>query len=262
MPIRYTDTTALITGASSGLGDEFARQLAARGADLVIVARRLDRLESLASELRDATGRTVTAISADLAAPGAARALGAEIADRGIRVDSLINNAGFATRNLFENENAERIAEEVRLNVGAVVDLTLEFYPQLLEADRGVLINVASTAAYQPVPKMAVYGATKAFVLSFTEALWFENKQRGLGVLALSPGATKTEFFDVAGENARIGEFQSAQHVVALALRTLDGTNPPPSVISGARNRATVVASRLVTRRTLANVAGSLTAKD
>lgn len=262
MPIDYSDSTVLITGASSGLGEEFAHQLARRGANLVLVARRIDRLEAIAAQLRTSMGRTVTVVEADLAAAGAARRLGAELTGRGIRIDSLINNAGFATRNVFENEDAARISEEVNLNVGAVVDLTREFYPQLIESDRGILVNVASTAAYQPVPKMAVYGATKAFVLSFTEALWFENKDRGLSVLALSPGATKTEFFDVAGEGARVGDFQTSEEVVGLALRTLDGKNPPPSVISGARNHATVVATRFVSRRTLANITGSVTARN
>ncbi|MGX5682607.1 SDR family NAD(P)-dependent oxidoreductase [Schumannella luteola] len=260
MALPYTDSTVLITGASSGLGAEFARQLAARGADLVLVARRLDRLESLAADLRSG-GRTVEVVAADLAAPGAARALGAELESRGIRVDGLINNAGFATRNRFEDEHPERIHEEVALNVAALVDLTAEFYPQLQAAEHGILVNVASTAAYQPVPWMAVYGATKSFVLSFTEALWFENKLTRLRVLALSPGATRTEFFDVAGEEARVGAFQSAEEVVSLALRTLDGSNPPPSIVSGARNRATVVTSKLLSRRALVNVTGSLTSR-
>lgn len=261
MTVDYTGTTALITGASSGLGVEFARQLAARGADLVLVARRADRLEALAAELR-ITGRTVTVIPADLAAPDAATALAAELAARDISVATLVNNAGFGTRNRFENEDPARIAEEIDLNVGALVDLTRAFYDQLRTHDRGALITVASTAAYQPVPLMAVYGATKAFVLSFTEALWYENKGRGLRVLALSPGATKTEFFDVAGAGARLGDFQTAEEVVALALRTLDKRNPGPSVISGARNRATAGVTKLFSRRTVVNVVGSMTGRN
>jgi len=249
MSVSYTETTVLVTGASSGLGEEFARQFAARGANLVLVARRIDRLDRLAAELRAAHGITVLPLQSDLTAPDAASALGAELESRSIRVSSLVNNAGFATRNRFENEIPARIDQEVGLNVSALVAITRQFYPQLLEHSAGVLINVASTAAYQPVPLMAVYGATKAFVLSFTEALWSEAKGSGLKVLALSPGATRTEFFDVAGAEAKVGTFRSATDVVSMALATLDRGNPPPSVIDGGANRAAVFMSRLISRR-------------
>ncbi len=214
-----------------------------------------DRLETLAQELR-AGDCTVTVIAADLAAPDASAKVARELADRGIRISTLVNNAGFGTYNRFEDEDPARIAEEVNLNVGAVVDLTRAFYDQLQASDSGALITVASTAGYQPVPNMAVYGATKAFVLSFTEALWYENRKRGLGVLCLSPGATKTEFFEVAGEGGRVGDFQSAQEVVALALSTLDRRNPPPSVVSGVRNKVMAAAGRLVPRRALVHLSG------
>jgi short-subunit dehydrogenase len=262
VPVNYSGTTALITGASSGLGEEFARQLAARGADLVLVARRLDRLEALAADLRSMTGRTVTVIAADLAAPDAAANLARTLEKKGLTISTLVNNAGFGTRNRFENEQPERIAEEIDLNIGVLVDLTKVFYDQLRANDRGALITVASTAAYQPVPLMAVYGASKAFVLSFTEALWYENRGRGLKVLCLSPGATKTEFFEVAGEGARIGDFQTPEEVVGLALSTLDKRNAPPSVISGARNKAMAWSGRLVTRKTLVTVSGNLTQRN
>jgi len=247
--ISYTGTTVLVTGASSGLGEEFARQLAARGANLVLVARRIDRLERLAAELRADHGVAVTPIESDLSAPNAASDLGSELDTRGIRVDSLVNNAGFATRNRFENEDPERIDQQIALNVGALVSLTRQFYPQLLAHNAGVLINVASTAGYQPVPFMAVYGATKAFVLSFTEALWSESKDTGVNVLALAPGATRTEFFDVAGSGAQVGNFRTSTDVVALALATVDRRNPPPSVIDGSANRVTAFMTRLASRR-------------
>lgn len=261
MTIDYTGTTALVTGASSGLGVEFARQLAARGADLVLVARRQDRLETLADELR-AAGRTVTVIAADLAAPDAAADLAKNLAKKKIAIGTLVNNAGFGTRNRFENEDPARIGEEIDLNIGALVDLTKVFYEQLQTNDRGALITVASTAAYQPVPLMAVYAATKAFVLSFTEALWYENKGRNLGVLCLSPGATKTEFFEVAGEGARLGEYQTPEEVVALALLTLDKRNAPPSVVSGGRNKVMASAGRFVPRRTLVTISGGMTGRN
>ncbi|MEJ1230140.1 MAG: SDR family oxidoreductase [Galbitalea sp.] len=197
--IDYRGSTVVITGASSGLGAEFAAQLAARGANLILVARRADRLEALGGDLEARHGVTVTPLPADLTAPGAASALAERVKKLGLPVHSLINNAGFGTHNLFQDEDADRIAQEVTLNVSAVVDLTKAFYPELLQHGSGVLVNVASTAAFQPIPRMAIYGASKAFVLSFTEALWYEARPSGLRVLALCPGATTTEFFDVAG---------------------------------------------------------------
>jgi hypothetical protein len=261
MPVSYTATTVLVTGASSGLGEEFARQLAARGANLVLVARRIDRLEQLATELSTKHGISVTPIKSDLSEPNAASSLGAELIRRDIRVTSLINNAGFATRNEFQNEEAARIDQEIAVNVSALVALTRQFYPELRKNGAGVLINVASTAAYQPVPLLAVYGATKAFVLSFTEALWSEAAGSGLKVLALSPGSTRTEFFDFAGAGARVGKFRTAQDVVALALATLDKRNPPPSVIDGRSNRAAVFASRFVSRRGLIRLTERVTGR-
>ena len=261
MPLDHHATTALVTGASSGLGEEFARQLAARGADLILVARRTDRLEALAEQLRAAHGTHVTVLPADLALPGAAAQLAAAVASRGLTVHTLVNNAGFATRNRFEDEDPARIAQEIDLNVGALVDITRAFYPQLRAGGRGALVNIASTGAYQPVPRMAVYGATKAFVLSFTEALWHEAKGSGLRVLALSPGATRTEFFDVAGADAQVGSLQTPEQVVRLALTTLDRRNPPPSVISGAANRVATIATRLLTRRAIVNLTGYVTSR-
>ncbi|WP_375425004.1 SDR family NAD(P)-dependent oxidoreductase [uncultured Friedmanniella sp.] len=262
MPIDHTSTTALVTGASSGLGAEFARQLAARGADLVLVARRADRLEALAAELRDRHRCTVTVMARDLAQSDAGPALAADLGARGIAVQTLVNNAGFATRNRFEREDGGRISAEVALNVSALVGITHAFYPQLLAAGRGALVNVASTGAYQPVPLMAVYGATKAFVLSFTEALWYEAAGTGLRVLALSPGATATEFFDVAGEGSRVGSVQTPAQVVSLALATLDRRNPPPSVVSGGANHLTTVGTRLLSRRAVVRVVGRLTERQ
>lgn len=256
MPIDYRGTTALITGASSGLGAEFARQLAGRGANLALVARRADRLAALADELSAAHGITATPISADLTAPRAGAALAAEVSARGLEVHSVVANAGFATKGRFEAEDGARVAEEIALNVGAVVDVAHAFYPELLDHARGALITIASTGAYQPVPSMAVYGATKAFVLSFTEALWYEAKGTGLRVLALSPGATETEFFDIVGADARVGTMRPVGEVVRLALDTLDRRNPPPSVISGTGNRITAAFTRVLSRRAVANVSG------
>jgi short-subunit dehydrogenase len=257
--IEYRGSTVLITGASSGLGAEFGRQLAARGANLVLVARRTDRLEALKVELESRHSITATVIATDLTAAGAASALAAEVAQRGLPVHSLINNAGFGTHNLFEDEDPDRIGQEVALNVAAVVALTKAFYDELLTHGSGALVNVASTAGFQPIPRMAVYGASKAFVLSFTEALWFEAKPSGLKVIALCPGATETEFFDVAGPEARTGRVQSAEAVVRTAIRALDRRNPPPSVITGFTNVAATIAERVMPRRALVTAVGRLT---
>jgi hypothetical protein len=257
--IDYRGSTVLITGASSGLGAEFATQLAARGANLILVARRADRLEVLADALRARDGVTVTTIAADLVAPNATSNLAKRIAKLGLPVDSLINNAGFGTHNHFGDEDAARLHDEVTLNVTALVDLTKEFWPAMLSHGDGVLVNVASVAGFQPVPRMAVYGATKAFVLSFTEALWYEAKGSGLRVMALCPGATETEFFEVAGPQARTGPTQSAQAVIRTALRALDRRNPPPSVISGFGNFAATVGERMMPRRALVNAVGQVT---
>jgi short-subunit dehydrogenase len=256
-PVDYRTQTTLITGASAGLGVEFARQLAARGSNLVLVARRRDRLEKLAAELEAQYRITATVIPLDLSRPGA----GATLAAQAPGVTSVVNNAGFGTWGAFQDESAERYGDEIALNVAALVDVTRAFIEPLQAYGKGVLINVASTAAYQPVPKMAVYAATKAFVLSFTEALWQESRPSGLRVLALSPGATETEFFEVVGTDAADGgsRRQTAEEVVTLALKTLDRRNPPPSVVSGLRNRLLSSSSRLVTRRRVAVLAGAMT---
>ena len=245
--VDYRQQTTLITGASSGIGAEFARRLAARGSDLVLVARRLDRLEALAAEL----DVTVTPIPLDLSLPGAGSTLARETARRGLRVTSLINNAGFGTYGPFHDEDPARLDAEITVNVASLVDISRAFIGDLRAAGTGVLVNVASLAAYQPAPHMAVYSATKAFVLHFTEALWQESRGTGLRVLALSPGMTRTEFFDAIGtdEMGRNATYQTSAQVAEFGLRVLDRRNPPPSVVSGRLNQVMATANRLMTRR-------------
>jgi short-subunit dehydrogenase len=257
MTMNYTGTTALITGASSGLGSEFAARFAARGANLVLVARRTDRLEDLARKLRDAHGISVTTLSKDLSRPGAGAEVRDELTGRGIRIDTLINNAGFGTRGPLVEEDPAVIASEISLNVASLVDTTRAFLPEMLSAGKGALINVASTAAFQPVPGMAVYGASKAFVLSFTEALAHETRESGLRVLALCPGATRTEFFDVLGsEAAAVGRLQSASQVIDTALRALDRRTTPVSVVSGWGNRVLAGMAQRLPRHISLAIAG------
>ncbi|WP_347977095.1 SDR family oxidoreductase [Microbacterium sp. ProA8] len=256
MTVIYRGTTALITGASAGLGTEFAEQLAARGADLVLVARREERLRELAERLEAAHGIRATVIPLDLSRADAAATLRAALDERGIRVQTLVNNAGFGMKGAFVEAEAGRIAEMVQVNVANLVAVTRELLPELVADGRGSLVNVASTAAYQPCPNMAVYGATKAFVLSFTEALAYETRESGLRVLALSPGATRTEFFDVVGtEDAAVGRFQTPAQVVGLAVRELD-RGRRASVVSGWVNAVAAKLAGLLPRRLALGVSG------
>lgn len=260
--VDYRGQTTLITGASSGIGTEFARRLAQRGSDVVLVARRQERLDELAAELTAAHGVRATVIPLDLSRPAPGQTLAEEVARRGLTVTSVVNNAGFGTFGPFHREDPQRLREEIGVDVAGVVDISRAFIEPLRTAGTGVLINVASMAAYLPVPNMAVYAAAKAFVLSFTEALWQESRDTGLRVIALSPGATSTEFFDVVGSDAADGgsRRQSPEEVVATALRALDRRTPPPSVVSGRLNRVTASLGRGLSRRRAVLVMGSMTA--
>jgi hypothetical protein len=254
--IDYRNQTTIVTGASSGLGAEFARQLAGRGSNLVLVARRADRLESLAGELTRAHGVTVTVVARDLGQPDAGRTLRAELESRGVHATGLVNNAGFGTHNAFTDEDPDRLQDMIALNVGALVDLSRAYIEPLTSAGTGVLINVASLLGFQPTPYLGVYGATKAFVLSFTESLWEEARGTGLRVLAVSPGAMQTEFFDAAGsQSADYGAKRATpQEVVRIALQTLDRRSAPPSVITNGRPLA--FAGKFLPRRQVVRFMG------
>lgn len=244
----------LITGASSGIGEEFARQFAARGHDLVLVARSLDRLEDLARELRTMHSIQVSVVPLDLAEPGAATTLRETTERLGVEIDTLVNNAGFAAHGDVVDADPDRLAAQIQLNCGTLVGITTAYLRSMKKRGRGTVINVASTAAFQPIPHMAVYGATKAFVLSFTEALWGETRGLGIRVLAVCPGATDTAFFEVAGEAAAAGSKRTPRQVVAQALRTLGGTKS--SVVDGAANALVArVAARLLPKRAIIAIA-------
>ncbi len=187
--------TALITGASSGIGEEFARRLAERGYDLILVARRKDRLEALARELPT----KATPIEADLATE--ADKLPAKVKRRRLQVDLLVNNAGFGLRGRFLELAPKREAEMVRVNCEAIVTLTHAFLPAMVERGSGGIITVASTAGMQPLPYETTYGASKAFAISFMEALWMELQGTGVRCLVVNPGPVKTEWQEVAGYN-------------------------------------------------------------
>ncbi|WND34450.1 SDR family oxidoreductase [Streptomyces sp. BB1-1-1] len=218
------NSAALITGASSGLGAEFAAQLAARGHDLVLVARSEDRLTALAERLVAEYGIRAHVLVQDLAEPDAARQVAGRLAARGLSVDLLVNNAGFATCGRFEDIAADRDHDQLMVNVVALVDLTHALLPGMLERGTGAVVNVASTAGFQPSPYFAVYSAAKGFVLNFGLALRQEYRRRGIRVLTLCPGPVDTPFFDAIGTRkaAVNGSMTTPEPVVRAALRALD----------------------------------------
>lgn len=248
-------STALVTGASSGIGEQLARALAARGTNLVLVARSVDRLEWLARELREAyPGLEVTAFTADLANPAGADAVLTELSQRGITIDLLVNNAGIGTHNRFVDEQPAAVVREIQLNCTSLVALTSGLLPSMVQRRHGGVVNVASTAAFQPIPTMAVYAASKAFVLSFTEALWAENRSTGVRVLALCPGSTATRFFEAAGKEFLTRGRQTPEQVARVAIHALLNKQGP-TVISGAGNLIRSSGYRFLPRAFIARMA-------
>lgn len=248
---------ALITGASSGFGEVFARKLAARGHDVVLVARRRDRLEQLASELSEKIGVGAEVIQADLSQDGEVSPVEERL--RAGDIDLLVNNAGFGTAGEFAHLPLERELEEVDLNVRAVVRLTHAALGPMIAHRRGGIINVASMAGFQPIPNMATYAATKAFVLHFSEAVHEEVKRHGVVVTALCPGPVKTEFQQVSGvDEARVPPmgWVSVDSVVESALRALASRRA--MTVPGALNKAGVMAVRLMPRFVVRRVAGAM----
>ena len=245
---------ALITGASAGLGVEFARQLSRKDHRLVLAARRKDRLDALAAELGNAR-----AVEIDLSRPGASAVLLRDIEEAGEHVDLLVNNAGFGLRGPFVELDAARQREMIDLNCGALTDLCRALAPAMVQRRSGAILNVASTAAFQPGPWMAVYFATKAYVLSFTEALHEELKPHGVKVSALCPGPTRTEFGAVAGIIS-LGQFDrlsmESEPVVRAGLEGLEKNRAV--VIPGATNRLGALSTRFAPRSFVRRIAGSL----
>lgn len=217
----FKGRTVLVTGATSGIGLAFAQRVAAGGGNLVLVARREALMREQTEALRQAHSIRAEVIKADLSAPGAAAKIGEALAERGIVVDVLVNNAGLGLHGDLATADPTTASTQIAVNVTALTELTAALVPGMVTRGEGAVINIASTAAFQPVPHMAVYAATKAYVLSFTRALWSELRGSGVQVLAVCPGATETAFFEIAGEDASVGSRRTPEQVVATALRAL-----------------------------------------
>ena len=252
------DTVALITGASAGLGVDFARQLSAKGRRLVLVARRKERLDELVAELGNAR-----AVAIDLSEAGASDRLMADVAAHGEQVDLLVNNAGFGLTGRFAELDGKRQREMIDLNCGALVQLAHAVLTGMIDRKSGAILNIASTAAFQPGPGMAVYFATKAFVLSFSEALHEELKRHGVTVSALCPGPTATEFGEVAGFRP---SGRSAKLLVDMAADSasvvragIEGLEKGRAIIiPGITNKATAQAHRYFPRSWVRRIAGAI----
>jgi uncharacterized protein len=254
LPSPSESTAALVTGASAGIGAEIARQLADRGHNLVLVARRKPKLEELATELADRHGIRAETIACDLGKPASRSRLQGQITRLGLDVSILVNNAGFATGGPFHESDAERELEQVRVLVEAVVALTRTFSPGMVERRAGAVLNIASTAGMQPMPFSAGYSAAKAYVLAFSEALHYELRPAGVTVTALAPGPVKTEFWEIANwETSGGGKFEdtvgrpamiTAEHAARAAIEGLDAGRRV--VVPGLPIRAAMEASRLL----------------
>jgi short-subunit dehydrogenase len=240
--------TALITGASAGLGRDFARLFAADGHDTVLVARRKDRLDELASELR-AGGTNATVIAEDLGDAGAPERIVTALAAQGVEIEFLVNNAGFGTTGAFAENDLRRELEMVQVNVTALLHLTGLLLPAMVERGSGRILNIGSTAGFQPGPGMATYYASKAFVNHFTEALAHELKGSGVSATVSCPGATATEFGDIAG-NAKSILFKmgaaDSPGVAREAYRAMMAGKP--MVIHGLTNKLAMESLRLSPR--------------
>jgi short-subunit dehydrogenase len=251
--------TALITGASSGMGADFARELAARGCNLILVARRAERLKDLQKEIAARCGVQADYIAADLAAPDAPQRLHADLEAKGRAVDVLVNNAGYAVYGEFQSTEWERLHSMLELDVVALTHLTRLFAADMAARRFGFILLVASTGAFQPTPTYAAYAAAKSYVLYFGEALHYELRKANVGCTVLCPGVTRTEFFDVVGRPMtafqRRTAMQSADAARIGVRAMLSGRS---CVVAGALNSLIAWSARLAPRQFLAAMADRL----
>ena len=253
----YQGKTALVTGASSGIGEAFARALAGRGMNVVLVARSEQKLRTLAAELSAQHGVRAEVIAADLGQEQAVQLIQQEVERRGLTIELLVNNAGFGTYGLFETLSPEREYQEVMVNIAAMVALTHAFVPPMAARGQGAVINLSSVAGFQPLPYMAVYAATKAFVLSFSQALSVEYREHGVRVLALCPGVTDTPFLEEArAEPLIVAPKRTPEQAVATGLRALERGRS--LVIDGVGNAVLPQLVRLLPRAFVAQIVGQV----
>lgn len=245
----YADRWALVTGASSGIGAEFARRLAARGMHLILTARRTELLEKLADELHTRHGTKTEIIPGDLCDPAEPQRLFDAVQAKGIQIELLVNNAGFGWVGPADESDPQVMRQMVRLNIAALVDLTYLVLPGMWQRGHGGILNVASVAAFQPVAYMPIYSASKAFVLHFSEALWAECRDRGVTVTALCPGTTQTDFFDVANVPGWLKKhrFSTSEQVVKAGIKALE--RGKQFVVPGWRNRLVTFLVRIARRK-------------
>jgi uncharacterized protein len=256
----YRDSTAMITGASKGLGAAFAKELAGRGMNLVLVARSIDALQDLANSLGAQYGVRCVVLQADLATSDAVKRIVTELGSLDLKIDLLINNAGLGlTGDFLSHHLAEELAS-IQVNVQALVGLSHALGAQMVSRGTGGIINLASNSAFQPLPHMATYAAAKAFVLHFSEALKFELRGRGVQVMAVCPGPTATSFFEGVSTKMKDGAFDSAELVVRRTLRSFDQKK---SVAYPGRFsvRVAIWLPRLLPRNVMVSAAASATDK-
>lgn len=254
---------AVVTGASSGLGVEFAREAAADGYDLVLVARTREPMVALADRLRREHGATAHVIVHDLALPGAGSAVADAVAERGLEVEILIDNAGFGFNGAFVELEPDALTRMMQLNVVTLTDLVRTFLPGMLARKRGRVMLLASTAAFQPGPNMAVYCATKAYVLSLGEALAYETRGTGVTVTTLCPGAVKTNFQNAASiaesSNIMKGATMPASEVARRGYRAMKAGKPV--LVTGIANAIGALSGRHLPHAVVVPIAGRLLAK-
>lgn len=251
------NTWAVVTGGSSGLGVAFAERLAAEGADIWLAARSEDQLRSVATRLETHYGVATRVSVVDLSDADARAGFLAEI--REARVSHLVNNAGFAQLGEFASSDPQRTTQMLDLNVVALTDLIHAALPGMLQRGRGAIINVASTAAFQPTPSMSAYAASKAYVLSLSAALWEELKGTGVRVIASCPGPTETGFWSAAGNDEVMTRRRTPEQVVDVTLRALRRNRP--FVVDGALNRAMAFSTRLAPVRAQTAIAQFITTR-
>jgi short-subunit dehydrogenase len=252
----HSKATALITGASGGIGLELSRLFARDGYNLILVARSAEKLQALAVELEQAHGTTITILPADLSRPDAAQEVYSQVQAKDIQVDALVNNAGFGILDALATAHLEDSLEMIQLNVTSLTALTQLFLPGMIKRRSGRILNVGSTGSFSPVPAMAVYGATKAYVLSFSEALAEELRGTGVTVTALCPGVTITGFQARAGVNEsrmllRMGSM-TAEQVATIGYKALKRGRPV--VVPGFLNSLMIFSIRLSPRSLVARI--------